>query len=98
MSIVPRMYEAPGLFSTTNGTFICCEICCTRMRISTSGEPPGAEGMTKRIGFSGYAACAQVARATSAMKARRFIEELAARAARLLEHLLPAKRELVGLA
>src|SRR5262245_37133326 len=27
-------------------------------RISTSGEPPAADGMTKRTGFSGYAASA----------------------------------------
>src|SRR5919108_3456199 len=61
MSIVPRIYEPPGLFSTTIGTFSCVESCCSRMRISTSGEPPGADGMTKRIGFSGYAAAAWAA-------------------------------------
>ena len=33
------------------------------MRISTSGEPPGAEGMMKRTGFSGYTACAENASA-----------------------------------
>src|SRR5262245_24229504 len=50
------MYEAPGLFSTTKGTPICVESCCVITRMRTSGEPPAAEGMTKRIGFSGYAA------------------------------------------
>src|SRR5437660_136302 len=61
MSMVPRTYEPPGLFSTTSGTFNCSESCCVRMRISTSGEPPGADGMMKRIGFSGYAALAAAA-------------------------------------
>src|SRR5438067_5613805 len=69
MSIVPRTYEAPGLFSTTNGWPICCDICWRRMRISTSGEPPGADGMMKRIGFSGYAAWA--GKASAAARTRR---------------------------
>jgi hypothetical protein len=47
------MYEAPGLFSTMNGTPICVESCWVITRIRTSGEPPAADGMTKRIGFSG---------------------------------------------
>src|SRR5678815_1621099 len=58
MSIVPGTYAAAGLFSTTNAMPICTESCCVRMRISTSGEPPGAEGTMKRIDFSGQAACA----------------------------------------
>src|SRR5258708_29174545 len=57
--MVPRTNEAPGLFSTTIGTFICWESCCISIRISTSGEPPGADGTMTRIGFSGYAACAK---------------------------------------
>src|SRR5690349_5637846 len=65
MSIVPRTYEPPGLFSTTIGTFMCAETCCIRMRISTSGEPPGADGITKWIGFSGYAAAAWAASASN---------------------------------
>src|SRR5438045_7921526 len=65
MSIVPSTNDAPGLFSTTMGTPSCAESCCVRMRISTSGEPPGAEGITKRIGFSGYAALAGAASASS---------------------------------
>src|SRR5438552_3399233 len=56
MSIVPGTNDAPGLFSTTNATPICAESCCVRIRISTSTEPPGADGTTKWIGFSGYAA------------------------------------------
>src|SRR3954470_14835587 len=55
MSMVPVTNDAPGLFSTTKGTPICADICCTRIRVSTSTEPPGADGTTKRIGFSGYA-------------------------------------------
>src|SRR5262245_35375849 len=58
MSMVPRTNEAPGLFSTTNATFICVESCCVRILISTSTEPPAADGRTKRMGFSGYAAWA----------------------------------------
>src|SRR5213080_4996195 len=58
MSIVPGTNDAPGLFSTTNATPICAESCCVRIRISTSTEPPGADGTMKRMGFSGYAACA----------------------------------------
>src|SRR5262245_51299123 len=50
--------DAPGLFSITNGVFICAESCCARTRISTSTEPPAAEPRMKRMGFSGYAACA----------------------------------------
>src|SRR6267378_5000108 len=61
MSIVPGTNDAPGLFSTTNATPICVESCCVRMRIRTSTEPPGAEGTTKRTGFSGYAASAATA-------------------------------------
>src|SRR5436305_1113543 len=40
------------------------------MRISTSGEPPGADGMMKRIGFSGYAAWAENASAGPAASCR----------------------------
>src|SRR5262245_25420602 len=54
--MVPSVKDAPGLFSTTKGTAICIESCCVMTRIRTSGEPPAAEGMTKRMGFSGYAA------------------------------------------
>src|SRR5438093_6869405 len=57
--------EAPGLFSTTKATPICALSCCVRMRIRTSGEPPAADGMTKRIGFSGYPAAAPALQAKS---------------------------------
>src|SRR5687767_15648756 len=58
MSIVPVTNDAPGLFSTTNPTPICADICCASTRIRMSTEPPAAEGRIMRIGFSGYAACA----------------------------------------
>src|SRR6266852_4025157 len=70
MSIVPGTNEAPGLFSTTNATPICADSCCVRIRISTPTEPPGADGTTKRMGFSGYAACAGAANAASRTTAR----------------------------
>src|SRR5262245_52882037 len=64
MSIVPVTNDAPGLFSTTNPTPICADICCARTRIRMSTDPPAADGRIMRIGFSGYAACA-VAHATA---------------------------------
>src|SRR6185436_883421 len=58
MSIVPVTNDAPGLFSTTNPTPICADICCASTRIKMSTDPPAADGRIIRIGFSGYAACA----------------------------------------
>ena len=44
---------APGLLKITKGTPSRFDISAVRMRISTSGEPPAADGIMNRIGFSG---------------------------------------------
>jgi hypothetical protein len=53
MSMVPITKFAPGLLMITNGAPRRLDNSAVRMRISTSGEPPAADGMMKRIGFSG---------------------------------------------
>src|SRR4029078_7916506 len=83
MSIVPVTNEAPGLFSTTNPTPICADICCASTRIRMSTEPPAAEGRIMRIAFSGYAARAQTAAHASAIASA---IRLGTRGLRLLRH------------
>ncbi len=53
MSMVPITKFAPGLLMITNGTPSRLDNSAVKIRISTSGEPPAADGMMKRIGFSG---------------------------------------------
>src|SRR4051812_34026190 len=52
---VPISPPAPPTFSTTTGTCNCVDSCTAIMRPTTSLLPPGGNGITRRIGFEGYA-------------------------------------------
>src|SRR5690606_3809653 len=67
---------APGLLSTTTGTFRLCESCWPMARATTSVPPPAGKGTTSVMGLLGQASAAsavsevRLARA-SAARARR---------------------------
>ncbi len=44
---------APGRFSITTGCPVASESFCPSSRQSTSLDPPGGNGATKRMGFAG---------------------------------------------
>src|SRR5690606_34322023 len=59
---------APALFTTTNGCFNALLNWRAMVLVTTSTMPPGGNGTTSSIGFSGYAAVAGVAVKASMMQ------------------------------